>query len=64
MVKGEDNSTYLRLKERLEKLSLRNKSADQILDTWETNGIDEAMAKFYSGKSPKINNRIDLIALL
>ena len=52
------------LKERLEKRSLRNKSADQILDTWENNGIDEAMAKFYIGKSPNVDKRIDLIALL
>lgn len=64
MVKGEDNSTYLGLKERLEKLSLRNKSTDQILDTWEKEGIEAAMAKFYVDRSSEVDDRIDVIAIL
>lgn len=47
MVKGGDNSTYLNLKKRFEKLSLKNRSIDQILDIWEKDGIDKAMSKFY-----------------
>ncbi|TXF74979.1 reverse transcriptase domain-containing protein [Chryseobacterium sp.] len=64
MVKGENNSTYLGLKERFEKLSLRNKSVDQLLDTWEKNGIDEAMSKFYADPSPRVDKVADQIALL
>lgn len=64
MVKGENNSTYLGLKKRFEKLSSRNKSIDQLLDTWERNGIDEAMSKFYTNQSPGVDKVTDIIALL
>lgn len=47
MVKGENNSTYLSLKKRFEKLSLKNNSIDEILEIWEKKGINEAMSKFY-----------------
>lgn len=63
MVKGENNSTYLGLKERFEKLSLRNKSLDLILDSWEKDGIEEAMSKFYAQYLPKVDKVSNLKAL-
>lgn len=66
MIKGEEDSTYLGLKARLEKLSLRKKSTDAILDTWEESGIDEAMSKFYANNNhyPKVDNISNVIAQL
>lgn len=66
MIKGEEDSTYLGLKARLEKLSLRKKSTDAILDTWEKNGIAEAMSKFYARNNQfsKVDNISNIIAQL
>lgn len=47
MVKGADNEIYLGLSSRLEKLLNPNVSADRILEVWEIEGIDKAMALFY-----------------
>lgn len=60
MIKGESDSTYLGLKKRLEKLSLRNKATDLIIDTWEQDGINKAMTIFYANKGFVKNNRINL----
>ena len=43
MVKGTENSTYLKLKERFDKLSSNYVDVENILAVWEENGIDEAM---------------------
>ncbi|UOE39708.1 reverse transcriptase family protein [Chryseobacterium oryzae] len=43
MVKGTENSTYLKLKERFDKLSSNYVDIDNILSVWEENGIDEAI---------------------
>lgn len=43
MVKGTENSTYLKLKERFDKLSSNYLDVENILAVWEENGIDEAM---------------------
>lgn len=48
MVKGDSNSTYLNLKNRFEKLSIKSNSIEEILEIWESEGIDEAMSKFYN----------------
>ncbi len=43
MVKGTENSTYLKLKERFDKLSSNYVDVENILAVWEENGIDDAM---------------------
>lgn len=50
MIKGEDNSTYLILKSRYDKLSTRSISIDELLDTWETEGIEVAQNNYYNFK--------------
>lgn len=50
MVKGDDDSTYLKLNERFEMLHEYNKTLNYILDIWEKDGIDTAMEKFESIK--------------
>ena len=50
MIKGEENSTYIQLKTRYEKLSTRSISIDELLDTWETEGIDVAKNQYYNFK--------------
>lgn len=52
MVKGYNNPTYLKLKERYDKLTQEEEKRSLItatLNVWETEGIDEAM-KFYYGE--------------
>jgi hypothetical protein len=51
MVKGNDNSTYLKLKERFEKLTQQESSniVRSTLDMWGKEGIEKAM-KFYYGR--------------
>lgn len=49
MVKGFENSTYLSLKKRFEKLSGNINTVDLVLDEWEYNGIESAM-KIYNFK--------------
>lgn len=48
MVKGKDNSTYLKLIERLDKLNEEVDPLVLILDIWEKDGIAKAMKSFYS----------------
>jgi hypothetical protein len=49
MVKGEKDSTYLKLKERYDKLININLGLKTILDLWENTGIETAMQKYYRG---------------
>jgi hypothetical protein len=53
MVKGKENNTSLKLKERFEKLSFNDSKIKQILAIWEKEGIEKAMEKYYG--TPKIN---------
>jgi hypothetical protein len=50
MVKGEGNELYLKLKERFDKLSGYNDPINQLLNIWESKGIDQAMQFFYKHK--------------
>ena len=43
MVKGSDDSTYLKLKERFDTLIQRSSKIETILNVWENNGIERAM---------------------
>jgi hypothetical protein len=56
MVKGSNQSTYLGLKKRFDKLTESNAFSkgviSKILDIWEKEGIESAM-KFYYSKNPK-----------
>jgi RNA-directed DNA polymerase len=47
MIKGNEDSTYLKLKERFDKLT-ENISITKVIDTWEKQGIDKAMELYYS----------------
>lgn len=50
MVKGFDNPTYLKLKGRYDRLVSKNENVgflDEVLYEWETNGIEEALRKYY-----------------
>ena len=46
MVKGEDNSTYLKLKVRFDKLTSTKSPLKNVLDSWENDGIDKAIEVF------------------
>lgn len=51
MVKGNDDSTYLKLKERFDALvdgMPIDRSISAVLDVWESEGIEAAMEKYYS----------------
>jgi hypothetical protein len=56
MVKGSENLLYLKLKERFEKLSLKQTFVSKVLQTWENEGIERAMELYYS---KNINNNLD-----
>jgi DNA replication protein DnaD len=43
MVKGSENTTYVALNKRFEKLSGHVNTVDAILNAWENNGIESAM---------------------
>ena len=62
MIKGEENSTYLLLKTRYDKLSTRSISIDDVLDTWETEGIEVAQNNYYNFKYR--NNTDNIIFIL
>jgi hypothetical protein len=47
MVKGSENLLYLKLKERFEKLSLKQTFVSKVLQTWENEGIERAMELYY-----------------
>ncbi len=50
MVKGENDSTYLKLKERYDLLINKNSQINSILDIWEKEGIDKAIEIYYQKK--------------
>ena len=50
MVKGADNDLYLGLKSRFDGLSGNSNFLDNLLISWENNGIEEAMNIFYQKK--------------
>lgn len=56
MVKGENDGTYLKLKERFDDLVESNLDITQILDLWENKGIEKAMEAFYTDK--KTNGKV------
>jgi RNA-directed DNA polymerase len=58
MVKGEKDSTYLKLKERFDKLLNKDSDISKILDIWENEGIDKAMDVFYSQTTIKSTNEV------
>jgi RNA-directed DNA polymerase len=48
MVKGENNALYLKLMERFESIKEKIDPVNNILDIWETQGIDKAMDLYFS----------------
>jgi RNA-directed DNA polymerase len=68
MVKGENDTTYTKLRERFKKLADSKDSMSDILNIWEDEGIERAMDFFYSQKpnylmnSTRINKELDEIA--
>ena len=50
MVKGEENTLYMNLKKRYEKLISNFNPIIQVIDLWEKEGIEVAMNKFYENK--------------
>lgn len=50
MVKGIEDGTYKGLKERFDLLVGFTDSINQVLNTWETEGIDQAMSTYYRDK--------------
>jgi len=50
MVKGADNELYLKLKRRLEVLIGFEDPINQVLNVWETDGIEQAMDFYYKDK--------------
>ena len=48
MVKGGNDNTYLRLKDRFDNVIGHENGIDALLDVWENEGIDEAIKKFES----------------
>ncbi|GEM54292.1 hypothetical protein B0A58_06405 [Flavobacterium branchiophilum NBRC 15030 = ATCC 35035] len=53
MVKGAEDSTYIGLKTRFEKLSGRVNKIDQLLDVWEKEGVEAAISFYNFGKKSK-----------
>lgn len=47
MVKGENDMTYIKLKNRYNKILGKKDNIDIVLDIWETRGIEEAMILYY-----------------
>jgi RNA-directed DNA polymerase len=58
MVKGADNTLYKKLRYRFERLLSKNNQFDEILNTWEKEGIEKAMELYYQ---PKIKTQSDEI---
>jgi hypothetical protein len=50
MVKGEDNNLYLNLKSRFALLLGFEDPINQVLNVWETDGIEQAMDFYYKDK--------------
>jgi murein tripeptide amidase MpaA len=51
MVKGNNDSTYRKLKNRFENLAGPIDPINSVLNTWEENGIEKAMQLFYQRNS-------------
>jgi RNA-directed DNA polymerase len=49
MVKGDNDPTYIKLKQRFEKLMSANENIKNVLDLWENVGIESAMERYYLG---------------
>jgi retron-type reverse transcriptase len=60
MVKGENDGTYLKLRGRFDKLCNKNSDISTILEVWEKEGIEKAMAIFYSVKENKASNKVEI----
>jgi RNA-directed DNA polymerase len=56
MIKGEKDGTYIKLKERFNKLIDSKSSILEILDIWEKEGIEKAMSIYYSQKTTSFVN--------
>jgi len=70
MVKGEQDSTYRKLKKRFDKLS-GNPNLSKVIKAWEDNGIEEAMSIFETGNEDEksedpfaVSKRIDIDKIL
>jgi hypothetical protein len=50
MVKGADNELFLKLKDRFDLLTVFEDPINQVLNVWETDGIDKAMDFYYKEK--------------
>ena len=59
MIKGENDGTYINLKERFDKLIDSKPSILQILNIWEKEGIEKAMNIYYSHKPNSFVNEVD-----
>ncbi|WP_296317637.1 reverse transcriptase domain-containing protein [Winogradskyella sp. UBA3174] len=46
MVKGQNDTTYLKLRKRFELLKTKDSSIERILSVWEKEGINEAMSQY------------------
>lgn len=65
MVKGNEDSTYMKLKKRFDALIARQSndgSISSILDTWENEGIEAAMKKYYSTGNASIQESHAIIS--
>jgi RNA-directed DNA polymerase len=59
MVKGRENLTYKKLKQRYEKLNENNNFINKILDAWEKEGIEKGMEIYYQSKNEnKISSEV------
>lgn len=56
MVKGEYDSTYVKLNKRFDKMNNSNNAITALIDLWENKGIEVAMNKFYL----KSNNTLEI----
>lgn len=63
MVKGEKDSTYVGLSKRFEKLIENNNPINTILDSWEKEGIEVAMQRFYGAEEISQQNSNIIITL-
>ena len=51
MVKGGENELYLKLKERFDKLARITNPINEMLDLWQSEGIEKAIEFYYKAKS-------------
>jgi RNA-directed DNA polymerase len=59
MVKGAEDGTYKGLKERFDLLLVVTDPINQLLDTWETGGIERAMNQYYNYNNVSDNVHLD-----